>query len=197
MKKARKWGLLISVIVTGLSVLTMSGLAFGVLLGSFTDKPALTCDQVPGTPQPFEGKRHIPYDGAPHDPYRSMPPTSGPHSPRVVPPGIYRKPVAEELQVHVLEHGHVLLQYAPDVPADVVDDLERIGRQYPRDVVVAPYPKLGHGIALSGWQRSQRLDSLDEAAIVGFVTTVPGRYNHQWRNGATDCLPPHPPDGEN
>lgn len=190
MKTARKWGLVVSIVVTSLSVLTMSGLAFGVLLGSFADKPALACDQVPGTPQAFEGKRHIPYDGAPHDPYRSMPPTSGPHSARVVPPGIYRSPIAEELQVHVLEHGHVLLQYAPDVTAEDVKALERIGRQYPRDVVVAPYPKLGHGIALSGWQRLQRLDSLDEDAITEFVTKIPGRYNHQWRNGATDCMPP-------
>jgi hypothetical protein len=123
-----------------------------------------------------------------------MPPTSGPHSPRVVPPGIYRKPIGEELQVHVLEHGHVLLQYAPDVPAEVVDELERIGRQYPRDVVVAPYPKLGHGIALSGWQRLQRLDSLEAEAVVDFVTKVAGRYNHQWRNGATDCV--SQPSGE-
>ncbi len=190
MTTARKVGLVVSIVVTSLSVLTMSGLAFGVLLGSFADKPALTCDQVPGTPQAFEGKRHIPYDGAPHDLYRSMPPTSGPHSPRVVPPGIYRKPVSEELQVHVLEHGHVLLQYAPDVSADDVKELERLGRQYPRDVVVAPYPKLAHGIALTGWQRLQRFDTLDEKAITEFVTKVPGRYNHQWRNGATDCLPP-------
>lgn len=197
MKTTRKYGLLVSLIVTGLSVLTMSGLAFGVLLGTFTDKPALACDHVPGTPQPFEGKGHIRYDGAPHDPYRSMPPTSGPHSPRVVPPGIYRKPIGEELQVHVLEHGHVLLQYAPDVPAEVVEDLERIGRQYPRDVVVAPYPKLGEGIALSGWQRLQRLDSLDAEAIVDFVTKVSERYNHQWRNGATNCVPQPSPAGEN
>lgn len=104
--------------------------------------------------------------------------------------GLLVSVIVTGLSVLTFEHGHVLLQYAPDVPAEVVDELERLGRQYPRDVVVAPYPKLGHGIALSGWQRSQRLDSLDETAIVAFATLVSGRYNHQWRNGATDCLPP-------
>ncbi|MEV5965329.1 DUF3105 domain-containing protein [Kribbella sp. NPDC051952] len=184
----KRFGLLVGIGVTALSVLTMSSLAFGVLLGQFGDRAALSCDQVPGTPEPFEGNRHLAYQGAPHDPYRTNPPTSGPHSPRVVIPGIYRAPIPAELQVHILEHGHVLLQYADDVtPADI-DKLERIGRRYPRDVVVAPYPQLGHGIALTAWQRLQKLPSVDEQAVETFATKVPGRYNHGWRNNATDCL---------
>lgn len=187
----RKWsGLVIGVVVTSLSVVTMSGLALGVLVGQFTDTSALSCDRVPGIPQPFEGDRHIRYEGAPHEAYRTTPPTSGPHSARVVIPGIYRKPVPEELQVHVLEHGHVLLQYGPEVPEADIRKLERIGRKYSRDVVVAPYPALGRGISLTGWQRLQRLEVLDERAVEDFVTKVAGRYDHVWRDGATDCLQP-------
>jgi hypothetical protein len=182
--------MIIGIAVTALSVLTMSSLAFGVLLNQFNDKTALPCYQVPGTPEPFEGNNHIAYQGAPHAPYKTMPPTSGPHSPRVVIPGIYRAPIPEELQVHILEHGHVLIQYAPDVSADVIEKIEQIGRQHPRDAVVAPYPKLGHGIAVTGWQRLERFDSYDETAILDFVTKVANRYNHLWRNKATDCLSP-------
>ncbi|MEU5940138.1 DUF3105 domain-containing protein [Micromonospora sp. NPDC047548] len=182
------WGVLVSAVVTTLSVVTMSSLGIGVLVGLADDNAALPCDQMPGTAEPFEGERHIPYEGAPHEPYRTMPPTSGPHSPRVVVPGVYRDPVPEELQVHVLEHGHVLVQYAPDVSAADVEALERIGRRHPRDVVVAPYPALGHGIGLSGWQRQRRLDTLDERAVGDFVTRVAGRYDHGWRHGATDCV---------
>ncbi|SCG50533.1 DUF3105 domain-containing protein [Micromonospora halophytica] len=185
----RRWlGTVVSAVVTVLSVATMSSLGVGVLLGLTDDTAALSCDRVPGTPQPFEGERHIPYEGAPHEPYRTMPPTSGPHSPRVVVPGIYRDPVPAELQVHVLEHGHVLVQYAPDVPAADVDALERLGRRHPRDVVVAPYPALGQGIGLTGWQRLHRLDRLDERAVEEFVTKVAGRYDHGWQDGATDCV---------
>ncbi len=184
----RWWGALVSAAVTTLSVITMSSLGAGVVLGLARDDRALPCDRVPGTPEPFEGDRHIPYEGAPHDPYRTMPPTSGPHSPRVVVPGIYRDPVPEELQVHILEHGHVLVQYAHDVSADDVRALERLGRRHPRDTVVAPYPALGHGIGLTGWQRLQRLDTLDEQAVDEFITRVAGRYNHGWQDGATDCL---------
>ncbi|MFC4150116.1 DUF3105 domain-containing protein [Micromonospora mangrovi] len=186
---SRNWfGTLVSVVVTTLSVATMSSLGVGVLVGLTTDAGALPCDQLPGTAQPFEGNRHIPYEGAPHQPYRTMPPTSGPHSPRVVIPGVYRAPIREELQVHVLEHGHVLVQYAPDVPPADVRALERLGRRHLRDVVVAPYPALGHGIGLSGWQRLQRLDTLDERTVEEFITTVAGRYDHDWQHGATDCL---------
>ncbi len=108
----KRVGLAVGILVTTLSVLTMSSFAFGVLLGQFNDREALPCTEVPGTPQAFEGNRHLAYQNAPHDPYRTSPPTSGPHSPRVVIPGIYRAPIPPELQVHILEHGHVLLQYA-------------------------------------------------------------------------------------
>ncbi|WP_320064888.1 DUF3105 domain-containing protein [Micromonospora sp. RTGN7] len=186
----RPWlGTLVSVVVTTLSVLTMSSLGLGVALGLADDTAALPCDRMPGTPSPFEGDRHVAYEGAAHAPYRTVPPTSGPHSPRVVTPGIYREPVLEELQVHALEHGHVLVQYASDVSAADVSALERLGRRYPRDVVVAPYPALDHGIGLSGWQRLQRLDGLDEKAVSEFVTKVAGRYDHSWQHGATDCVP--------
>jgi hypothetical protein len=30
--------------------------------------------------------------------------------------------------------------------------------------------------------------TVDEQAIEDFATKVPARYNHGWRNGATDCL---------
>lgn len=186
----KRTGLIVGILVTTLSVLTMSSFAFGVLLGQFNDRKALPCNEVPGTPQPFEGNRHLAYQNAPHAPYKTVPPTSGPHSPRVVIPGIYRAPIPPELQVHILEHGHVLIQYAASTsPADI-DRLERIGRRHPRDVIVAPYPDLPTGIALTAWQRLEKLDAVDNNHIEDFVTKVAGRYNHQWRNQATDCLTP-------
>ncbi|WP_117211926.1 DUF3105 domain-containing protein [Allorhizocola rhizosphaerae] len=185
----RRWlGSVVSVVVTSLSVLTMSSLGLGALVEVSRRAAALPCDQVPGVPQPFEGDRHIPYDGAPHTPYRTVPPTSGWHSARILTPGIYRDPIPEEMQVHVLEHGHVLVQYAPGTSAADIAALERLGRRHPRDVVVAPYPALDQGVALTGWQRLQRLPGVDEHAVREFITKVARRYDHSWRDGATDCL---------
>jgi hypothetical protein len=191
MTAGRRWlGSVVSVVVAVLTIAAMSSLGLVVVAdASLTaSSGALSCDRVPGTPQASEGNRHIPYEGAPHEPYKTTPPTSGPHSAQIVAVGIYRDPVPEELQVHGLEHGHIFVQYAPGNSKADITALERLGRRYPRDVVVAPHPPLRQGIALTGWQRLQRLDSLDTEAIERFVTAVAGRFDHTWQRGATDCL---------
>jgi len=182
------FGASVGIVVTVLSILTMSTFGMGALVEVATGSQALPCAEVPGQPRPFEGNSHLPYEGAAHPPYQTKPPTSGPHSRRVVTPGVYREPISEELQVHILEHGHVLVQYAPGTSAATIDTLERLGRRHPRQTVVAPYPGLDRGIGLTGWQRIRVLDSLDEHVVVDFITKVAGRYNHGWRDGATECL---------
>lgn len=128
--------------------------------------------------------------GERHRPYNSTPPTSGPHWADTVGTGVYREELPEEIQVHVLEHGHILLQYAPQTPPGEVRELERIGRRHLRDVVVAPYSGLapharrGEAIALTAWTRIARLARADAAAIAGFVRALGGRYDHgEWRGG--------------
>jgi hypothetical protein len=105
-----------------------------------------------------------------------------------VAPGVYREPIPEELQVHALEHGHVIIQYRLGLPQSDVDTMERIGQAHPRDVIVAPYFGIDSGVALTGWQRLMRLPGVDELAIERFVERVAGRYNHSWQHGASDCL---------
>lgn len=128
--------------------------------------------------------------GERHAPYNSVPPTSGPHYPDTVGTGVYREQLREEIQVHVLEHGHVLVQYAPGLDAAEVRALELVGRRYPRDVVVAPYRGLqpfarrNQPIALTAWARIDRLASADTRRISAFVQAYAGRYNHgEWRRG--------------
>ncbi|WP_412537813.1 DUF3105 domain-containing protein [Longispora sp. K20-0274] len=135
---------------------------------------------LPGTELPMLPSPHIPYLGAEHAAYNSLPATSGPHLPWPAASGVYRESVPDELMVHSLEHGHVAVQYAPDTPAGQVALLEDIARRYPAEVVAAPYPRLGHGVALTAWCRLQTLDSVDEAAIVRFVEALAGRYDHGW-----------------
>ena len=143
-------------------------------------RPGGTDVAILPTPHIHLGERHAPYD--------SVPPTSGPHHPDTVGTGVYREELREEIQVHVLEHGHVLVQYAPQLGAAEVRELERLGRRYPRDVVVAPYRRLaslarrGRPIALTAWARIDRLASADERRISAFVRAYGGRYDHgEWR----------------
>jgi hypothetical protein len=143
---------------------------------------------LPGRRVPVLASPHIPSVAATHARYDSLPPTSGPHVPFTVAPGLYDEPIADELQTHAIEHGHVLLQYAPDAPARDVDVLKQIARARPREVLVAPYPKLRRGLALTAWGRIERLRHADVGRINAFVEAFSGRYNHGWRRHAR-CAP--------
>jgi len=54
-------------------------------------------------------------------------------------------------------------------------------RDYAGDVVLAPYPRLSGGIALTSWGCRQLLTELDETAVRAFVEHNRNRYNHGWR----------------
>jgi hypothetical protein len=122
---------------------------------------------------------HISPAAAGSVPYNSLPPTSGPHYPFTVATGIHTEPVAEGLTVHAMEHGHVVVQYAP-APRDTVERLERLAKRYGKDVLLAPYPPLPHGDALTARGRIEVLDELDEDRVVRFVEQLRGRYQHDW-----------------
>ena len=101
---------------------------------------------------PIQGAVHIQH-GASHPPYDSKPPTSGWHyADQVAAWGVATKPWDDELQVHALEHGGVIVSYdCPDGCPDDVNKLETIVRAYPSKVILQPYPGIGHRIALTAW----------------------------------------------
>jgi hypothetical protein len=118
--------------------------------------------------------------------YNSLPPTSGPHFAFTVATGIYDRPVSEGLTTHAMEHGHVVIQYAVTVPEREVTELTRLARRYGADVVLAPYPPLPDGIALTAWGRIDVLDRYDERRTIAFIEQLRGRYHHGWTSGR-DC----------
>lgn len=126
----------------------------------------------PGAVQsfPIQGQVHI-QPGQAHPPYNSVPPTSGWHlGSQVAPAGVSSSPIPDEVQVHNLEHGEIVIQYTcPDGCADVVSALETIVRSYKSKVVLAPRVGLPHRIALTAWGKLAYLDTVDEAFIRKFV----------------------------
>jgi Protein of unknown function (DUF3105) len=127
------------------------------------------------------------YLGEAHGAYNSSPPTSGPHMPWIISTGVYRSPVPEEYQIHLLEHGHVLVRYPTAAPAQIRTELERFARRRP-DVVVAPSGEVDRGVALTAWQRIELLRAYDERRVERFIDALARRYNHGWADGASDCL---------
>jgi len=126
-----------------------------------------------------------------HFNYSSDPPTSGAHQEIFTQAFINAQPLQKYVQVHVLEHGNVLLQYNCLCPA-VVAALSEVAHAYddrlapggaagarPADVmrseeigaavVVAPYPGMPYKIALTAWTRLEPLDTVDRSKIFSFV----------------------------
>jgi len=83
------------------------------------------------------GIKHIEL-GDPHPPYNSVPPTSGWHVEVPADWGIYQEPLPDEILVHNLEHGGIVIHYRPDLDTATVRKLEAIGEQYKKRTIVIP-----------------------------------------------------------
>jgi hypothetical protein len=112
--------------------------------------------------------------------YNSVPPTSGPHYTSIAPWGIHDKPIPNELQVHNLEDGGVLVQYGcPQGCPDLVEQLAALVSPFPEGVILAPYPDMEARIALTAWGRIDKLEEFDENRILRFIRAYRGVDHHQ------------------
>jgi len=136
----------------------------------------------PGKEVPNLGNEHIKNATDPHIPYNSVPPTSGPHLNFIAKWGISKTPVPDELQVHNLEDGGVMVQYNCDAGknkncAALAARLETFAAKYNR-VIVAPYPGMKTPIAVTAWGRIDAMDLPDEARIERFIKAYMGIDHH-------------------
>lgn len=154
---------------------------------------------LPGAFYPSQGHTHL-QPGEPDDfIYSSNPPTSGPHRELFTDTFISSTPLPKYVQVHLLEHGNVLLQYncrCPQVEASLAaiamhynEQLAATGHAFtPADVqnaqdagqavIVAPYPSMHSRIALTAWTRLATLSGVDQSTIAAFINA----YRHNLVN---------------
>jgi hypothetical protein len=145
-----------------------------------------------GTHYTSQGHTHL----VPNEPddfvYNSNPPSSGPHRELFTDTFISHKPIPSYIQVHLLEHGNILLQYSCNCP-DVAAALAQIAMQYDKllmppgeaqpnaadvnsaedqgkAVIVAPYPGMKSKIALSAWTHVGVLPTVDKQKINSFIS---------------------------
>jgi hypothetical protein len=121
--------------------------------------------------------------------YNTTPPTNGPHVGSVPQFKIYTEPITNELAVHGLEDGGVIINYHPDLDKPTVDKLAAIATSYIEigggrsHVIMAPYPNLSHPIVLTTWRRWDRLPAFDEARIRRFIDAFVGIDHHESTEG--------------
>jgi hypothetical protein len=115
--------------------------------------------------------------------YPSVPPVSGPHLPpgQQVSSGAYETPPDVWGTIHSLEHGAVVIWYAPTAPATEVNEIKDFYSQAGEQdhVIVAPfeYPDQGEQgalpdgtmMALAAWHHVEYCDGLSLDAAKAFV----------------------------
>lgn len=127
-----------------------------------------------------QGREHV-NPGQQHVAYNSTPPTSGPHFPNWASWGVKSEPLPNELQIHNLEHGGIMVQYNCQAPAAPVADCAGLINQLqglasslvsskPR-IIVAPYPNMEHPVALTAWDYLLVMDRFDRARALAFINT--------------------------
>jgi len=141
----------------------------------------LAARPLPGTLVADLGNEHIPSTTTPHISYNSRPPTSGPHLNPKADWGIHDQQIPDELQLHNLEDGGVLIQYDCDQQdcLELVNQLRAVSGKYKDKVIVAPYSGLDQKIALTAWNRIDTFDEFDEKRITAFIKTFRGVDHHK------------------
>lgn len=125
----------------------------------------------PGEAVADQGRDHI-QPGATHDEYNSTPPTSGPHYPTWADWGIHAESIQNELQIHNLEHGGIVIQYQPELDQATLDQLTALVREMGptyKKLLLAPYPELDSPIVLTAWTRIEKLQKFNADAIRAFA----------------------------
>jgi hypothetical protein len=141
--------------------------------------------------------------------YATIPPASGPHDPTPLPAGIYDSPPPVYRTIHSLEHGAVIIWYAPGTTGSALDDLLAFYGQPQSDadvgqakIIIAPYdypdqgdagqlPK-GVQMALVAWHRLQTCASvsLPVAFDLSSQYEVPGYAGRTYKGVAREPTTP-------
>jgi hypothetical protein len=132
-----------------------------------------------GRTLPIASWEHID-DGKKATDYNSVPPTSGQHYQNPAREGVHDNPIPNEVQVHNLEHGQIMIQYTCACP-ELAEQLKPFAQRYRPWVLVAPYPdpQVGARIALTSWGRIDTFDEFDEQRIVAFIEAYKNKGREQ------------------
>jgi hypothetical protein len=106
-------------------------------------------------------------DTEPAPKYNSDPPTSGRHRPAPALWGIYDSPIDQDILVHNLEHGGLVVQYGDGVAPETRVKLRDAVLKDRDFMLLDPYPKLGNKISYTMWTRLVECTGFDERVMDG------------------------------
>lgn len=135
----------------------------------------------PGVGIPTQGNRHLQSVTETHIAYNSKPPTSGPHVGKA-PWGVSGSQIPDEVQVHNLEDGGVIVHYDPaQVSTSTMQALESVVQPYyikGKNIILEPYAGMDSPIVLTAWTRLLKLSVADKIQIEQFINAYLGIDHH-------------------
>ncbi|MXZ92082.1 MAG: DUF3105 domain-containing protein [Chloroflexi bacterium] len=135
-------------------------------------------------------RHHFPYPSqigdVPTGSYNTIPPTSGPHWDAWSDCGFYNYPLPDELLVHNLEHGNIIVSYNLTGDTEIkalrqaVDSIP-LAAEY---AIVRRYLDIPEGmVALTTWGVLDRMVGVDAERIAAFFAAYPGNTGPEFPNG--------------
>ena len=118
--------------------------------------------------------------------YSTVPPTSGRHWGAWSDCGFYNHPLPDELLVHNLEHGNIIVSYNLASDAEVAKlraavDAIPLAREF---AIVRRYLAIPEGmVALTTWGVLDRMEGVDPDRIAKFFEDYPGNTGPEFANG--------------
>lgn len=121
--------------------------------------------------------REVPLLTGLHQPpyvYNTNPPTSGNHLDTIGRYGFWGEDLIPELVVHNMEHGAVVIWYAPGDP-ELAGSINRLLHDLgPRCLIAGSYQGMEYPVVATVWGRLLELDSYDEARLREFIGAYRG-----------------------
>ena len=118
--------------------------------------------------------------------YSTVPPTSGRHWGAWSDCGFYNHPLPDELLVHNLEHGNIIVSYNLTSDAEVAAlraavEAIPLAKEY---AIVRRYLAIPEGmVAITTWGVLDRMEGVDPARIAKFFEDYPGNTGPEFANG--------------
>ena len=120
------------------------------------------------------------------DGYSTIPPTSGRHWPTWSNCGFFNHPLPDELLVHNLEHGNIVVSYnlADDTEVEALRSAVAAIPLAAEFAIVRRYTAIPEGmVAVTAWGVLDRMIGVDPTRIAGFFEDYPGNTGPEFANG--------------
>jgi hypothetical protein len=117
--------------------------------------------------------------------YKANPPTSGNHFPVPAEDGSYTKAPPIERLVHSLEHGRIYMQYQPDAPPAVRDQLQALFDEDPYHMILAPNSTdMPYEVAATAWDNVLGCPEMNDGVIQAIRA-----FREQFRDQGPEFIP--------